>query len=208
MTRPRSRLRPTVQNAFLQLFVLWWSRYGATIAGRVHVEHKLVDGKRETCLVIPRQPTPRGDTGRARYVFTTIPQALLPDRFDPTDVAEIRDAVYPTAKGRVVFCTDSSTGDVLCAVSYHFPPLRTEPLLMRRIAIRTDALAEESFLCAIMIKVHLHEFGRRTKATAVLQFECSPAEATVYRRIGLKRVGAAGAFGRHLLEQEAFRLLP
>lgn len=207
--KTRVRYLPRIRGRFAQVFVLWWSEYGRRVASRVGVVRRLVDGQTETCLVIPKNNLERrGAAGAARYHITTTPSALLSTQFQDDDVDEIQGATYPKAKGRVIFCTDLVSGEVLAAVAYHFPTGRGERISIRRFAVRTDQLSEESFLCASMLKVYVHEFARRTKDDATLELECSAGEATIYcQRLGFKRDGVA-ASGRVRLAQAPFRVLP
>jgi hypothetical protein len=203
------RYIPKIRGRFAQVFVLWWSGYGRRVAERVGVETRLVNGQVETCLRIPKNNLERhGAGGKARYDFTTEPTALISNQFDGDDIEEIQDATYPKLKGRVIFCRDLASKEVLAAVAYHFPPSPGDRIVIRRFALRTDTFSEESFLCASMLKVYLHEFARRTKDDANLDLECDEGRATIYcRRLGFKRDGV-GASGRVRLTQAPFRLLP
>jgi hypothetical protein len=193
----------------VQVFVLWWSAYGRAIATKVGVYRERIDGEIETCLRIPKDnPERRGGEGRARYRITTTPSALLSTQFDGDDIEEIREATYPKRKGRVVFCTELVSGEVLAALAYHFPRKPSDRIEIRRLAIRTDALREESFLCTLILKVYVHEFARRTKDDPTLEMPCDPGEATTFcLRLGFTRAGG-GPSGPVRLAQEPFRLLP
>ena len=124
------------------------------------------------------------------------------------DREEVNRALEQPEKGRVLYCRALPTKDLLAALAYHLPRRQSERILIRCLAVRTDAQNQHSAFCALLLKVYAHEVARQTRPDASLDLEVESTEAEYYcRRFGFTRRGVASD-GRDRLRQEPFQLLP
>src|SRR2546428_11700993 len=142
------RLRPRIAALFLQKFVLWWTPYGRTIARHVRVTHRRVRGVDQTHITI-NHPTSKRHGDCVCFHFTTTPQFLPPSRFTAEDREEVNRALEQPEKGRVLYCRAVPTMDLIAALAYHVPHRRSERILIRCLAVRTDAQNQQSAFCAL-----------------------------------------------------------
>jgi hypothetical protein len=166
--------RPRIPNV-ASLRAQWWREFWwrLELSAHVRVRHPapdLTEVEVEDSLPHLRL---RG-VGRARYRVTSERLFLRKDQFD----ANAREMVMRDARkarGRAVFCLDLRRGEVMAATSFHVDPVRSLPLQVRGIAVRTDteggeAMWAKSQFCVAILLAYLYVAAAKDRRPDAIGF--------------------------------------
>lgn len=142
----------------LVLLRAWWSRNldGLDLRARITPDPTVPNF---TVFTIGHQmPDLLGQPNRWR--ITTARQIIRTSYFTAADRDAIKRAFHK-GKGRVIYAQDlARDSEIVAAITYHYDPRVTHPIVLRRIALRDvptdDPLYSDSLRAALILKTHLH----------------------------------------------------